>query len=246
MSGVRILVVEDEPVIAADLVGLLTDLGHEVVATCRDARSAMLAFGKHLPELLLLDINLGRGADGVRIAEEVNALRPTPFLFVTSHTDHGTLERVKRVRPAGFIIKPFDADDLRTQIGIALARYAASATAGTPSKEGQRLDLVIDGSLFVRDKGRLVKVTIDDVIYVEADGNYATLHTAERRYVLTAPLTAIEEKLGSTWFMRVHRSYLVDLRRITAVEEKRVLLGGIAVPVGRTYRDHLKKRLDLT
>ncbi len=246
MSSVRILVVEDEPVIAADLVALLTDLGHVVVDTCRDARSAILAFAKHAPELLLLDINLGHGADGVRIAEEVNALRPTPFLFVTSHTDQATLERVKRVRPAGFIIKPFDADDLRTQIEIALARYAASTPADAQPKDEQRQDFVIDGSLFVRDKGRLVKVVIDDVIYAEADGNYVTLHTRERRYVLTCALGTVEEKLGSPWFMRVHRGFLVDLRRITGVEEKRVLLGTVAVPVGRTHRELLKKRLDLT
>jgi DNA-binding LytR/AlgR family response regulator len=246
MSSVRVVVVEDEPVIAADLCVLLSDLGHVVVATCRDARSAMLALGKHMPELLLLDINLGRGADGVRIAEEVNAVRPTPFLFVTSHTDQATLERVKRVRPAGFIIKPFDAEDLRTQIEIALARYAASTPADAQPAEEQQQDFVIDGSLFVRDKGRLVKVAIDDVIYAEADGNYVTLHTAERRFVLTAALSAIEEKLASPWFMRVHRGYLVDLRRITGVEEKRVLLGSIPIPVGRTHRELLKKRLDLT
>ena len=232
--------------IAADLAALLMDLGHVVVGTCRDARSAMLAFGKHAPELLLLDINLGHGADGVRIAEEVNALRPTPFLFVTSHTDQATLERVKRVRPAGFIIKPFDADDLRTQIGIALARYAASTPADTQPQDEQRQDFVIDGSLFIRDKGRLVKVLIDDLLYAEADGNYVTLHTAERRYVLTCALSTIEEKIGSPWFMRVHRGYLVDLRRITAVEEKRVLLGPIPIPVGRTHRELLKKRLNLT
>lgn len=246
MSRVRILVVEDEPVIAADMVALLNDLGHVVVATCRDARSAMLAFGRHAPELLLLDINLGRGADGVRIAEEVIAIRPTPFLFVTSHTDQATLERVKRVRPAGFIIKPFDAEDLRTQIEIALARYAASTPADRQPQDDQRQDFVIGGSLFVRDKGRLVKVPIDEVIYAEADGNYVTIHTAERRYVLTSALSAIEERLRSPWFMRVHRGFLVDLRRITGVEEKRVLLGKIAVPVGRTHRELLKKRLDLT
>lgn len=246
MNRVRVLVVEDEPVIAADLAALLTDLGHVVIATCRDARSAMLAFAKHAPELILLDINLGRGADGIRIAEEVNALRPTPFLFITSHTDPATLERVKKVRPAGFIIKPFDAEDLRTQIEIALARYAASTPADMQPKEELRQDFVIDGHLFVRDKGRLMKVPINEVIYAEADGNYVTLHTAERRYVLTSALSAIEEKFRSPWFMRVHRGYLVDLRRITEVEEKRVLLGNIAIPVGRTHRELLKKRLDLT
>lgn len=242
---VRIVVVEDDAVIAADLAALLNELGYSVLATCSDARSAMLALARQEPDLLLLDIQLGRGADGIRIAEEVNASRPVPIIFVTSHTDAGTLERVKAVRPAGFIIKPFDEADLRTQIEIALARYAARAGATEPLSEEARQDFVIEGNLFVRYGGRLVKVPVDDIVYAQADGNYVLVHTADRRYALTTTLTAMEEKLPARRFLRVHRSFLVDLRRITAVEEKRVQLGDLSVPVGRTHREALRRRLDL-
>jgi DNA-binding LytR/AlgR family response regulator len=238
--GVRIVLVEDDALVAVDLAALLTDLGHTVCATCADARSAMLALARHAPDLLLLDIDLGRGADGVRIAQEVNATRPVPIVFISGHTDPATLERVKEVRPAGFIVKPFQEADLRTQIELALARYATP-----PGTETAAEDFVIEGNLFVRDRGRLVKVPVDDIIYAEADDNYVVLHTAERRYVLTTTLTAMEQRLARPHFLRVHRSYLVDLRRVTAVEEKRVLLGGVSVPVGRTHREALRRRLDL-
>ncbi|MBK7556282.1 MAG: response regulator [Flavobacteriales bacterium] len=85
----------------------------------------------------MLDINLGDGADGVQLAEKVKAKHRMPFIFVTSHSDKATLERVKPLRPAGFIIKPFDENDLRTQIELALARYAndveATAAPAMPS-----------------------------------------------------------------------------------------------------------------
>ena len=243
--NVRIVVVEDDAVIAADLAALLDELGYTVCTTCSDARSAMLALARHEPDLLLLDIQLGRGADGIRIAEEVNTIRPLPIIFVTSHTDAGTLDRVKAVRPAGFIIKPFDEADLRTQIEIALARYAAQAEVATPMADEARQDFVIADNLFVRYGGRLIKVPLEDILYAEADGNYVLVHTADRRYALTTTLTSMEEKLPARRFLRVHRSYLVDLRRITAVEEKRVLLGDVAVPVGRTHREALRRRLDL-
>ncbi|MCB0795778.1 MAG: LytTR family transcriptional regulator DNA-binding domain-containing protein [Flavobacteriales bacterium] len=243
--NVRIVVVEDDAVIAADLAALLGDLGYTVSATCPNARTAMLALARHEPDLLLLDIQLGQGADGVRIAQEVNGTRPIPIIFVTSHTDPGTLERVKSVRPAGFIIKPFDEADLRTQIEIALARYAAQADATEPMDEAVQQDFVIADNLFVRHHGRLVKVPVDDIRFVQADGNYVLLHTDERRYALTTTLTAMEQKLPERHFVRVHRSYLVDLRKITAVEEKRVLLGKDPVPVGRTHREALRRRLDL-
>lgn len=124
MASVRILIVEDEPLIAEDLRAHLEELGYEVCAACDNALDAMAEIAAHTPDLLLLDINLGDGADGVQLAEKVNSKYKVPFIFVTSHNDKATLERVAPLRPAGFIIKPFDENVLRSQIEIALARYA--------------------------------------------------------------------------------------------------------------------------
>ena len=157
MNAVRIIVVEDEPLIAEDLRAHLEELGYTVCAVCDNALDAMSELITHKPDLLLLDINLGDGADGVQLAAKVNTKHPTPFIFVTSHADGATLERVKEVRPAGFIIKPFDTNDLRTQIEIALARFATRSESG-PQKDSD--GFVISENLFVRDKGSLVKVPI--------------------------------------------------------------------------------------
>ena len=241
MNAVRLLVVEDDAVIAADLSTLLLDLGYQVCAICPDAHAAMAAIPLHRPDLVLLDIHLGQGGDGISVAERING-DGIPFIFVTGHTDLSTLERVKAVRPAGFIIKPFDEDDLRTQIEIALARFAAHVEAAAQPTTAQQQDFLIRDVLFVRDKGRLVKVAVNDIRYAEADDNYVILHTEHHRYALTATLTSIEERLASPHFVRIHRSYLVDVRRITAVQERQVLLGDTVLPVGRTHREELRRR----
>lgn len=243
MPAVRILIVEDEPLIAEDLRAHLEELGYEVCATCDNALDAMGEIASHKPDLLLLDINLGDGADGIQLAEKVKAKHRMPFIFVTSHSDKTTLERVKPLRPAGFIIKPFDENDLRTQIELALARYANAVEANTAPTEAQRNDFVIAGSIFIRDKGRLVKVAIDDIHYAEADDNYVTLFTPVKKYVITSTLSAVEEKLKSPHHLRIHRSYLVDTRRITAVEEGYVRLGTQSLPVGKTHKEALMARI---
>ncbi len=102
---------------------------------------------------------------------------------------------------------------------------------------------MIADSIFVRDKGRLVKVAIDAIHHAEADDNYVTLHTPDRKYVITSSLSAVETKLSSPHHLRVHRSHLVDTRQITAVEEGYVGIGSQRVPVGRTYRDALMARI---
>ena len=243
MSTVRILIVEDEPLIAEDLRGHLEDLGYEVVATCDNALDAMSEIAASKPDLLLLDINLGDGADGVQLAEKVNAKHKLPFIFVTSHSDKSMLERVKAVHPAGFIIKPFDENDLRAQIEIALARYASQVDPTQAPTDAQRNDFVIADSIFIRDKGRLVKVAIDDIHYAEADDNYVTLFTPAKKFVITSTLSAVEEKLKSPHHLRIHRSYLVDLRKVTAVEEGYVRLGTQSLPVGKTHKEALMARI---
>lgn len=242
MNQVRVLIVEDDALIAADLAALLGDLGYRVAGICSDAAMAMPSLLAHRPDLVLLDIHLGQGNDGVHVAERINTTAPTPFLFVTGHTDRATLERVKAVHPAGFIIKPFDEDDLRTQIEIALARHAAQVEATAQPSDAQKQDFRIGNSLFVRDKGRLVKLPVDDIRYAEADDNYVLLHTADRRYVLNSSLNAVAERIASPHFVRVHRSYLVDIRRVSALREREVLLGDVVLPLGRTHRAEVRAR----
>ena len=112
-----------------------------------------------------------------------------------------------------------------------LARSAHQPPTGQPA-----------GTFLVRDRGALVKVLVDAVRYVEADDNYCTLHTADRRYVVSSSLSALEARLGSPHLVRIHRSYLVDLRRVTSLRERAVQVGEQLLPVGRTHRRELVRR----
>ena len=243
MARIKILIVEDEPLITEDMRGHLEEMEYEVCAVCDNALDAMAEMAVEKPDLVLLDINLGDGADGVQLAERMNAKHPVPFIFVTSHADTATLERVKAVRPAGFILKPFDELRLRAQIEIALARYAAGSAPVGKEEGPDETDFVIADSIFIRDKGRLTKLAIDDILYAEADDNYVTLQTPTKRFVITSTLASVERKLSSRHHLRIHRSYLVDTRRITAVEDGYVQLGTSRLPVGKTHRDALMARI---
>jgi DNA-binding LytR/AlgR family response regulator len=226
MESVSILIVEDEPLIAEDLAAMLTEQGHKVCGRAHNARAALELAAQHKPDLALLDIRLNDGVDGIAVAHEFQKRR-IPFLFVTSHTDAATMEQVADARPQGFIRKPFDEDDLRTQITVTLARTGPDHRVG---------------HLHIRDKGRLVRVPVDDIVFAEADDNYTTLHTPSRKYVLISSLSALEERIASPHFIRIHRKYAVDLRRVTALEEGRVHLGNQVLPLGRTHREALRAR----
>jgi DNA-binding LytR/AlgR family response regulator len=226
MHRARLLIVEDEPLIAADMKDMLLAQGHVVVGVAHSAAAALELAALERPDLVLLDIRLNKGPDGIDVAEALKARFAMPFLFITSHVDPFTLERVQATRPEGFIIKPFEEADLRAQITIAIGRSRGR----------------MESHLVLRDKGRLVKVSANEIRYLEADDNYVLVHTLSQRYVVTGTLAAVEERLASEHFMRIHRSYVVDLRRITGLSEREVLLGPTRLPVGRTYKDPLKQR----
>lgn len=124
-SHLRILVVEDDPVIAEDLVLTLQSLGYATAGKVKSAAEALHFLENYLPDLVLLDIHLGDGRDGIFVANHINREYRIPFLFLTSFSDPSTLQEVKQTLPAGFVLKPFDENRLRVAIELAFHQYYA-------------------------------------------------------------------------------------------------------------------------
>ena len=120
MAGEKILVVEDEAVVARDLEQTLIRLGFEVVAVAQFAAEAVGKVAETHPDLVLMDISLQGEKDGVQAAEVIGQRFATPVVFLTAHTDQATVARAQATKPAGFIVKPFNRDKLHETIAHAL------------------------------------------------------------------------------------------------------------------------------
>ncbi|MBI2381325.1 MAG: EAL domain-containing protein [Gammaproteobacteria bacterium] len=125
MNGLRILIVEDERVIARDIANQLQRFGSTVVGIAGDAAQALALFGQEDPELVLLDIHLDGADDGVSLAGELMARKPVAVVFLTAYSDPATLARVKAVSPYDFLLKPFDERSLCWTLELAIARFRA-------------------------------------------------------------------------------------------------------------------------
>lgn len=119
----RILVVEDERVVAWDIEEALEKTGYQVVATVASAAAALEATQQHQPDLVLMDIRLDGDQDGVTAAEEIYQNFGTPVVFLTAHADSETLARATATSPFGYLVKPFQAEQLHTTIQVALHRH---------------------------------------------------------------------------------------------------------------------------
>jgi PAS domain S-box-containing protein len=123
MAGERILVVEDEGIVAMEIRDRLTTLGYEVVATVSTGDAAIKKTAQLLPDLILMDIVLKGPMDGTEATEHIRKHHEIPIVYMTAHADYPTLERAKHTQPFGYIIKPFSERDLYTTIEMALYKH---------------------------------------------------------------------------------------------------------------------------
>ena len=124
MSKTRILVVEDESIVAKDIQKSLEKLGYEVPATASSAASAYEKLEQINPDLVFLDIKLKGEEDGIHIAEHIKEKYNIPVIFLTSYVDQETLDRAKVTEPYGYIVKPFNESDLKTTVEMALFKFS--------------------------------------------------------------------------------------------------------------------------
>jgi PAS domain S-box-containing protein len=125
MSTLSILIVEDEAIVAADLAGKIRQLGYDVVGPTATGEEAVELALRLRPELVLMDIRLAGAMDGITAAEQIHRECKLPVLFLTAHSDTGTVERARQAEAFGYVLKPFDERDLRIQIEMALYKHAA-------------------------------------------------------------------------------------------------------------------------
>ncbi len=230
MSKPKILIVEDEPLIADDIAEILEKNGYEVVGIADEAEEALEMIAEHSPTVALLDINIDGDQDGVQLAAQLSI----PFVFLTSYFDNATLERAAKTNPSGYIVKPFNESDLLANLGLALQKQPTKAKSNNPPEK-----------LFFRQDQEILSVMSDEIVYAEAFDNYTYLFAKSDKYIISHTLKSVEEKLTPLGFVRVHRSYLINFKLIDSIAENTVFLAGHKVQISKSYRKSLMDQLTL-
>ena len=123
MKGASILIVEDESIIALNLKETLLELGYRVCGIAPGKEKALRLLEREVPQLILMDISLKDGDNGIALAETITAAYPVPVVFLTAHAEPGTIAEAGRSAPFGYLVKPFDAATLHATIEVAIERF---------------------------------------------------------------------------------------------------------------------------
>lgn len=250
MAELKILIVEDEMIIAAKISLHLTQLGYEVSGIIPRGEEVILHCQQSPPDLLLLDINLKGSIDGIETATQLQAANiDIPIIYLTANADETTFDRAKHTRPHAFISKPYKKLDLQRAIELAIGRMANSTESPPPIVEKtttpptEDAHYILSDRIFVRHKNRMVKLFLDDILYIEAERSYCRIQTKDTEYLLSMPLRVFAEKLDGGQFFRIHRSYIVSLPQIDEVGETHIIVSKKLIPIGKSYKEAFSQRI---
>lgn len=240
----RILIVEDEMIIAADISIQLSKLGYEVTGINTNAEDTISIIENNPPDIILMDITLSGRMNGIEAAKYILEYFKIPVIFLTSNTDEATFQQAVSAKPYAYITKPFQEIDLKRGIEITLKRMEVEHQAN-PKKEKEFSTM--DDRLFIKDKDQMVKLIFDTILFLQADRNYCKIFTEKKDYFLSTPLRSFEEELPRKKFIRTHRSYIVNLDKIDAISEFReyITIKKHVIPISRRNREAVVKWMKL-
>ncbi|MGZ3853645.1 MAG: LytR/AlgR family response regulator transcription factor [Flavisolibacter sp.] len=204
----------------------------ELVSECNDAQEALDTLDETQIDLLLLDIEMP-GITGLDLTKKLGNNRPL-IIFTTAKTDYAV--EAFELNVVDYLVKP-----------IALPRFKQAIEKAQETIESNKEEMKVEEQafVFVKDNGVLKRIAIDDILFLEAMGDYVKVHTPQKFHVVHATLKSIEEKLPASKFLRVHRSYIVAINKIDYIQEGTITIGKTTIPVADTHKSNLNKRLNL-
>jgi DNA-binding LytR/AlgR family response regulator len=241
-ARVNILVVEDEILLAQDIALRLSKHYH-VVGTAVSVEEAITLLNDN-PEtdIILSDIKLEGKQDGIDLGEIVNEKYHLPFIFLTSHSDQALVERAKEVKPASYLLKPFNDREIPIAIELALANFERQEESpklhqkeSFAAHENQVMN--ISDRLFLKKDHHFQRVALKDISLLEADGNYTTIYAQEDKYIYSTQLKYMEEKLPTDRFIRVHRSHVINIDAVEGWEGNTLFVQEKRIVVSKQYRE---------
>lgn len=227
------IAIDDEPLALTQLVTYISRVPYlELVGRCRNAQEAQELLLQQHVDLMFVDINMPglNGMDFVRSLEN-----PPRVIFTTAYSEYA-VEGYK-VDAVDYILKPYSQKDLEAAADKARLRIQQEQEAqGFVPAPGNAI--VQDGAFFVKNDYRISRVSIDDIRYVESMGEYVRIFIEgqDKAIMPLLSMKRIEDLLPADKFMRVHRSYIVNLSKIVEISRLRIIFGDVYIPIGDSYK----------
>ncbi len=242
-QAIKILIVEDNVIIADDMQSMLEEIGYEIVDNVIVYEQAEEVLKTQQVDLVLIDIILASDKTGIDLGKHIREHYDIPFIFVTSNSDRATVENAKTVKPNGYLVKPFEQQDLYTSIEIALSNFIRSDKSGggdTLQEEDIAVsNSVLKDSIFVKKQHLYYRIQFGDIQFIKADNVYLEVNTVDKKFLVRSPLKDYLEKLPKNKFYRAHKSYIVNVDHIDAINSKDIMINNNLIPISKEFKEFI-------
>lgn len=241
----KILIVEDEIIVATDIEESLESLGYNVQATVDTGLKAIEAVEKELPDLVLMDINLKGEMTGIEAAKIITQKHDVPIIYLTANADLDTVNKAKVALPYGYIIKPFTDKDLQTNIEIAIFKFGNDLKLKMESEQFNTFFDLKDhakNQIIVHANQGLEKINIDEVYFIEKGENQTIIHLADDEVVAKKSFTELVELFPKRNFIQVSKFFVINTLKVFAVKFPEVIIADkmSVITVDEEYREVIK------
>lgn len=255
MERIRALIVDDEPLAREGLRRLLDeDQEIECVAECGDGPAAVQAVREKLPDLLFLDVQMPE-MDGFEVLRSLDEAILPMVIFVTAFEEHAI--HAFEVHALDYLLKPLDTQRFREAVARAKAELQHRGRKAVISSILGMLGALRPAHpgtdrIMLKSSGRITFLRVEEIEWVEAQGDYVCLHTPGKKHLLREKIGVLEEQLSPDQFMRIHRSTIVNVNRIKEMQplyhgDYAVLLqDGTRLTLSRSFRDRVFQGLNMT
>jgi len=249
---IHALIVDDEPLSRRRLRTLLrSEPDIDVTGECGDGRRAVAAILEKKPDLVFLDVQMPE-LDGFGVLEAVGTERLPVVVFVTAYDEHAL--RAFEVHALDYLLKPFDRDRFHKTVQRVRVEISARRTG---SSNRQLLGLLaelkgfsrVQQRIMVRSGGRTLFLGVNEIDWIEAEGNYVRLHVGKESHLMRETMNAIGQQLDPQQFQRIHRATIVHLERVREIQpwirgdSVVILRDGTRLTVSRNYRERFDRAL---
>lgn len=239
MQKVKVLIVEDETLVANDLSYQLSSLGYEVCGIAKSGEEALRSCEIHQPDLVLMDIKIQGELDGIDTAIKVANSYGIPIIYLSDLKDRDILERAKKSHSHSFLSKPVTEFTLLTSIEFAIKNHLMLSHNASENVDG------LKDYVFIREGHSHIKLSIDSILWLKASGAYCEIKTLDNVYVQSKNMREVSEYFDPAIFVKAHKSYTVNMTKIDSYEGTEVTIQGTKIPIGKTFLQDFKKRLRL-
>jgi DNA-binding LytR/AlgR family response regulator len=189
-----------------------------------------------------MDVFLKDGDNGIQGAKLIKEKFDIPVVFLTGNTDFNTLQEAKKAQPFGFIVKPFKTTDLHASVELSIYNHNKQLEQSQISN-----DLSKTSEFFIRINNKMIKIDIFDILVIEALKDYVIIYTSNETHRFISSMKEMELKLKGSIFVRVHRSFIINLSKIETIEQLNIRLQNFNknIPIGRSYKEDFYKKINL-